>query len=207
MKKTEKKSSLAQINADQDPEAEQARYGADADKRGDNIRENQRLDPHKSAHIVWEAPEFEYTHKDVSWYWLSLMVAIILLAIALWQKNILFAVFVILGWFVIVNVAKQIPPIWEFRIDEAGIHLRNPSEKNHLGKTYMWQDLEGFSIFDGLVDHKQLVVKSKTRFSMFVKINFPEEKETEIETLCATFIPKEKYEESVVDHLARLIGF
>ena len=157
--------------------------------------------------ISWEAPEFEYVHKDVSWYWLSLMIAIVLLAIALWQRNILFAVFVIVGWFVIVNVAKQIPPIWEFRVDEVGIHLRNPNEKDHLGKTYSWQDLEGFCILDGLVEHKQLVIKSKSRFSTFLKINFPEKREIEIEEMCLQFLPKEEYEESVVDHLARFIGF
>ena len=51
---------LTQINADQNPAAEQARYGAGADKRGSarikRIRENQRGNPRKSAFCIIMPP-------------------------------------------------------------------------------------------------------------------------------------------------------
>ena len=52
----------------------------------------------KSDGIVWQIPEYEYRSKDVSWYWISLIAAIVLFAFAIWQKNFLFAIFVVIAF-------------------------------------------------------------------------------------------------------------
>ena len=47
--------------------------------------------------IEWQAPEYFHYQKDVSWYWLVLILGIVTIVFALWQKNFLFAVFVIIA--------------------------------------------------------------------------------------------------------------
>ncbi|MDP3892652.1 hypothetical protein, partial [Nocardioides sp.] len=47
--------------------------------------------------IEWRAPEFYYREKGVSWYWLSIIAAIVILSVSVWQKNFLFAVFVVIA--------------------------------------------------------------------------------------------------------------
>ena len=39
--------------------------------------------------IEWQAPAFRYYPKDVSWYWLSFIIAILIMAFAIWQNNFL----------------------------------------------------------------------------------------------------------------------
>lgn len=157
--------------------------------------------------IRWEAPEFEYHPKGVSWYWLSLIIAIILIALAAWQNDFLFIIFISIGWFLVVSLAKRFPAVWEFSIDEVGIQLNHQDYKGEPGKFYHWHDLEGFDIREGVDDYGELWLKSKSRLSSFLKINFPQEKEREISDICSKFIPKEEYEESFSDHLSKLIKF
>ena len=83
-----------------------------------------QIDADKDTEFIkWQAPEFEYRPKDVSWYWLSLMAAIALIALAVWQKNFLFAIFIALAWLVITSLANRFPTIWEFKIDEKGLSV------------------------------------------------------------------------------------
>ena len=40
---------------------------------------------------TWEAPEFEYREKEVSWYWISIIAAALIIAFSVWEKDFLFA--------------------------------------------------------------------------------------------------------------------
>ena len=40
--------------------------------------------------IVWEAPEYEYHPKGVSWHWMSLVIAGALIIFFVWMENFLF---------------------------------------------------------------------------------------------------------------------
>lgn len=157
--------------------------------------------------ISWTAPEFEYEPKDVSWYWLSLIISIILLGVAIWQKNFLFAIFIVIAWLIVINMARRLPSFWEFKIDEGGILIHLAQKPDESNKFYAWQDIEGFDIHGGINDYKELVIRLKSKLSPFIKINFQNEKENEIAAFCSKFIPRQEYEESAADHLARLIKF
>src|SRR3989344_345663 len=160
----------------------------------------------KEVFISWQAPEFEYNPKDVSWYWLSLIVAIILLAFSLWQKNFLFAIFVAIAWFIILNWANRFPTIWEFKIDDKGIDINLPSKKT-VSKFYAYTEIEGFDIHPGGEEYKELVFRVKSKFSPFLKINFLSADEEKIKNFLVQFLPKKEFGESMADSLSKLVRF
>lgn len=177
------------------------------------------LSPRESV-ISWQAPEFKYYQKDVSWYWLSLIIAIIIVVLAIWQKNFLFAVFVVIAWFIIIHLAGRLPETWQFKIDEEGVEIVLPSGDKNRKKIYSYKEIEGFDIHsdyqesesDGKnhlfrEDYKELVLKFKSKISPYFKINIPLSEEEKIKNFLLRFLPKEDYPVSASDSLAKLIKF
>lgn len=156
--------------------------------------------------IVWQAPEFEYYRKDVSWYWLSLIISIILLALSIWQKNFLFAVFVIIAWLVIVYSANRLPNVWSFKIDEKGIEISLPKTKDNQ-KFYPYSEIEGFDIHPASDQYKELVLKVKSKLSPYLKINITANDEEKIKNFLQQYISKEEYNSSLADSFSKLIRF
>lgn len=187
--------------------AEKKRVISKSDASKKELQQVASSKPEVIESIHWEAPEFAYNPKDVSWYWMSLIIAIVLIALAAWQNNFLFIIFVGVGWFLIVSLARRMPAIWEFGLDDSGVHLHRHNAKGDLGKFYHWRELEGFAIREGGDGYHELVLRSKSRLSTFIKINFPDEKEKEINRICSRFLAKKDYEESFADNLSKLIKF
>ena len=157
--------------------------------------------------ISWQAPEFEYRPKDVSWYWLSLIAAIILIALAVWQKNFLFVVFVVIAWLVITSLADRFPTIWKFKIDEKGLNISLPNKKSGNDKFYPYEDIEGFDIHYGGEEYKELVLKIKKKFSPYLKINIYAADEEKIKNFLLQRLSKDEYQISLTDSLSNLIKF
>jgi len=168
--------------------------------------DGQEIGPRESAYIEWQAPEFEYYKKDVSWYWLSLMVGIVLLALSFWQKNFLFAIFIIIAWLVIVYSASRLPEVWNFKIDDKGIEISLANTKESQ-KFYSYAEIEGFDIHLASDQYKELVLKFKSRPSPYLKINILANEEEKIKNFLLNHIPKEEYRISLSDLISKLIRF
>src|SRR4030042_157887 len=153
--------------------------------------------------ISWQAPEFEYQRKDLSWYWLSLIFAIVLIALSIWQKNFLFAVFVVLAWLVIVYSTRRPPTVWNFSIDERGVQIDLPNGDPSSIKFYPFEEINGFDLHEG----QNLVLKLKKKLSPYLKINFPAEQEEKIKNFLQKYIPEEEYASSLADSFSKLIKF
>lgn len=175
-----------------------------------NIKNNTGIDinttlQNKPVFFEWQAPEFEYQPKSVSWYWLSAIIGIILIALAIWQKNLLFIIFVVIAWLVIIASANRFPTIWEFKIDEKGINIALPNEKSSA-KFYPYAEIEGFDIHFGGEQYKELILKIKSKFSPFLKINIYFSDEEKIKNFLLKYLIKEEYEQSFSDSFSKLIG-
>jgi len=166
------------------------------------IPHSSALVQHNSTFIEWQAPEFEYVEKDVSWYWMGLIVSILLLAAAVWQKNFLFAIFVVIAYLAVIYSAGQRPAIWKFTIDNNGVEIDPMKGKSVASKIYNYEDIEGFDIWD-----KELVLKVNKKISPYVKMIFPADKEKEIKEFLAKHVPESEYEIPISDSLSKLIGF
>jgi len=157
----------------------------------------------KKTEIKWIAPEFEYFAKDISWYWLVIIVGIIVIAIALWNKNFLFAIFVIIATLLILSWGKQKPREVEFTLDEHGLDI----EKK---KFYPYSGFAGFAVRPPLTKDEEstdLVFKFKARFRPYFKIQIKTKDTEKFKKYTNQYLPEIEYEESIADHIAKILKF
>ena len=150
--------------------------------------------------ISWHAPEYEYSPKSSSWYWTSLFLALVLIIFALWQKNFLFAIFIIIAELIVFAVADKHPKIWEFTINEKGVYIGKD-------KFYSYDRLEAFDIHINEIVHDQLVLKTKKKISPIVTINIYKEDQEKIKDFLKKYISHEQIDISFGDAISKLIGF
>ncbi len=151
--------------------------------------------------IKWQAPEFEYHHKDVSWYWISIIIAVVILALAVWQKNFLFGFFVILAEILVLTWANREPALVHFTITEKGLSLGDH-------KFYALADIESFSI-DAReeLEWPNLFFEFHRRWRPLLKIKIPKSQAAEIEKRLKTILQQTEHEQSLLDTLEEFIGF
>lgn len=153
--------------------------------------------------IRWNAPEFWHYEKSASWYLASLAIAALLLVFALWQRNILFAVFIVVAEIVFLKMGKELPHQTDFRISKIGIEIGDK-------KSYNYDALVGFAT-RRLDQHEsglsELILKKKSHLSTYIKILFPTKHSEEIRVFVNKYLPEIEYEDSLVEHLAKLLRF
>lgn len=149
--------------------------------------------------IIWRGPEFKYYHKEVSWYWINAIIAGSLFLIALYQKNILMAIFIAITEFTIILLAKRLPKTIEFKIDGDGIHF---------GKItfYSYEELTGFEIRKENDEVSELVLLTDSKINPTIKINIPLKNEEDIRDILKNFIDEVEYEDTLFDSIADLLG-
>ena len=151
--------------------------------------------------IEWQAPEFHYSEKDVSWYWTSAIIAIILLSASVWQKNFLFAVFIVIAEILILVWAGQKPRTIEFKLDEKGLTIDGK-------KFYPYSSIGAFSIDENAGgEWRELAFRFGHGMRPLLKVFVPGKRSEEIEKALAGVIQKTDFEDSFLDILQRLIGF
>lgn len=150
--------------------------------------------------ITWQAPEFEHIEKSTTWYWGSMGIAVVLIAIALWQKNFLFAVFIVVAELAIFMFAGEKPKMWDFAIDERGITI----EKH---KTYRYQDITLYDIHDFSDEYSELVLRTRSKIHHYVKIFIRVEDEERIMEMLDERIERGEIEVTAMELLERAIGF
>src|SRR3989338_5716211 len=123
--------------------------------------ENKSFDKLKTEEIIWHAPEFKYQNKDISWYWLTIIMAGILFLISLWQKNLLFAIFIIIAEIMLVIWAQELPKTIQFKINKKGVQIG-------LIKSYSYEELGGFHILEDNYGHSELILKTKNKLHSYI---------------------------------------
>ncbi|MBI4085380.1 MAG: hypothetical protein HY432_02665 [Candidatus Liptonbacteria bacterium] len=151
--------------------------------------------------IEWQAPEFEYREKDVSWYWLSAMIAAILLSASIWQKNFLFTIFIIVAEILVLVWAGRKPRTLLFKIDEKGLTINR-------NKFYPYSQMEAFSIREGASNEwAEAVFKFRKGARHLIKALIPAKRAAEIEKALAPVLDKKDFEEGLIDSMERFLGF
>ena len=149
--------------------------------------------------IAWEAPEAEHIEKSATWYWASMAVAIVLIAIALWQKNFLFAVFVVIAELAIFMFAGEKPKMWDFTIDEQGVTI-----EGH--KTYKYSTISLYDIHQFSDEYKELVLQTRSKVHHYIKIFIHAEDEQRIREALDKKVSHGEIEVTFFEFLERLIG-
>lgn len=153
--------------------------------------------------LSWEAPEFDYIEKEPFWFVTGVVAAIILIAFALFQGNLLFAIFILIASMVVYSWAKRRPEVITISLNENGVKIGSYS-------FHPWSDLEYFALLQSHEKHDklaELVLKKKESISPFVKIHIPPDNLEVIREFTLQFLPEEEYEEPFADAIGRIVKF
>ncbi|MBI5220806.1 MAG: hypothetical protein HY978_03140 [Candidatus Liptonbacteria bacterium] len=151
--------------------------------------------------IEWRALEHHHQPKGIAWYWITIVVALLLVAVAVWQQNIIFAFLIIIGEVLIVIWGNREPETVSFRLDHTGLTIAG---KEHLA----YGVLHSYSVFAG-GPHlwPELVFHTTHHIRHTLRIFVPPERLHEIDVYLNAILPKIAYEESLTETLARVFGF
>lgn len=155
------------------------------------------------AGIRWEAPEFEHRPKTAGWYWATIAVAIVLLAIAVWQKNYLFGLFVVLAEIMLIVWAAEVPPRVRFELTERGLAVGKR-------KFYPLRELKSFSAdIEGTFDpdYPDILIQFHHHFRPPLRIKAPMTWLPEIRRELKVHIPEEHFEPGMTELLEKYFGF
>ncbi|MBU6500339.1 MAG: hypothetical protein KGJ89_00720 [Patescibacteria group bacterium] len=151
--------------------------------------------------IKWTAPEFPFREKGVSWYWISIIVAVIILGISIWQKNFLFGFFIVIAEILVLTWANREPQLVEFVINEKGLSIGE-------NKFTAYTTMESFSV-EANADKEwpDIFFQFHRRLRPILKIRVPHDRLTEIQKSLKAVLPQTEHETSFLDTLEELIGF
>jgi len=141
-----------------------------------------------------EAFEYEYYSKGWLWYSGAIAIGLILIFIAVWQENFLFAVFVVIAGVMVIIWGKRRPKSVRFELNEKYLTI--------AGKERELNDFEGFYMEGNL-----LVLKAKGRFGSYLKIRVNEEVFDKIKKELQKKMSEVEYEESLIDVFGHWLGF
>lgn len=157
----------------------------------------------EKGELSWEAPEFDYIEKEPFWFVSVGLFAAVLFLFALWQKNLLFAIFLLVATIVVFIWAKKKPGILTFILNENGLRVGDHD-------FYPWRDLEYFAILKSHEERDalaELIIKRDKKTNPFLKIHIPPDQLNNIRGFLVKFLPEEEYEESFPDAIGRIIKF
>ncbi len=149
--------------------------------------------------IKWQASEYHYHEKDVGWYWLVIILAIIITAIALWQRNFLFAVFTVIASITLLVWGHRKPSLIDFELNDQGLKI----DEAFYGK----DSFSGFFIIKQNGEWDKLLLKRKTKISSILTIPIPQNEFDKIKQYCLNFWTEAELKESMIDDISSLLKF
>lgn len=155
----------------------------------------------KEEHIFmeWEAMSHQHEHKPKEWYVAIIIIAIALTGAALFTKNFLFAVFILLAIFALFLEASRKPHIIHCAILDRGIRVGD--------RFYPYHRLLSFWIHDTKKDDELFL--STGRLAMpLVSIPLPQDiDQYEMRDILREVLPEVPHEKNLIDHITLFLGF
>lgn len=173
---------------------------------GDGREKPASLDYARGEPIVWEAEEFEYHHKDGTWFLSAGIIGMAFLAFAAMTRNFLMIPLIFIFAFVVYVFAVKKPRVMEFEISGDGVAMK-PTEGGE-GKFFPFKDFSSFWIFHRGGGRNELSFETNKLLYPHLKIPLPEEINVEnLRATLANFVEEKEQEESLSEILARWLKF
>ena len=151
--------------------------------------------------IIWKAPEFNYYEKDRKWYWLTMGLSLLILAFAIWQKNFLFAFFIVAAETLLISWGNRKPGLMDFKLTDKGLHI---GEK----KFYPFTQMRGFAnseleATDNGYIETYVFFKNNLKFK--TEIRWPKTEDEKIRTALRLKLKEYEYTPSWIDIVERVL--
>ena len=152
------------------------------------------------AEIIWTAPEFEYREKDISWYWMSIIVAVLIIGVAVWQRNFLFGFFVVIAEILLLVWGNRKPLLIDFTLTEKGLTIGGR-------KFYAVGEIESFSFDDSGDEWADIVLLFRRHFRPTLTVHIPKARAGEVQRTLKLLVGQIEREESFIDVLQKFLRF
>ena len=151
-----------------------------------------------TAHLVtWQAPEFEHQEKGISWYWLTIIAAVLLVALAVWQRNFLFGIFVVVAEVLVLLWGGKKPRTLTFSLNEKELIIGSRER-------YLWSEFLNFSIEER--ENFSLVVLQFKRLRPMLHILIPAAQFQEVKGIFFSRLPQVERERSLGEAVEEFFG-
>ncbi len=152
--------------------------------------------------IEWDAPEFEERQKTVSWYWITIILAVLVLAFSIWEQNFLFGIFVIIAEVLFIAWGNRTPNRVHFVMNEKGLTVPGAT-------FYPYHEFETFSVDESDEESAwgSLFFRLKRRARLTLRVYIPKERIKEAAQALRLGVREVEHEESLTDALERFFKF
>lgn len=146
--------------------------------------------------LSWQAPEFEATERSANWYVWSLVVAVILIILALIQKNILFALFVVIAEVVLISLTHGQNNQRLYSLNEQGLFV-----DHHLLRPLT--EVGGFSFLDLGGRYAELILRPSKKLHTYTRVLILHERVPEVSEFLDQYFHSFEYQPTLADAIAR----
>jgi hypothetical protein len=153
----------------------------------------------KIAPLHWQTLEYEERERSADWYWAVGIITVSLAIASIIFNNVLFALVIILGGFVLSVYAARPPHEIDIVLDDLGIKIDKIF--------YPYRTLESFWV-EQRGDSFRVLVKSQRLIMPYIiiPINLEEVEPEDVQTYLRRYLPEVFHSESPLHHLMEHLG-
>lgn len=152
--------------------------------------------------LSWSAPEFHYYEKGKRWYAGAALAALGSAALALWNRNFLFAAFIGIAAALVFFWSRRRPGTVSFVVSDGGVEVNGK-------RLYALDELEAFALVPETHDPawSELILRTKRRVNKWTRILVPQEDQESVRREFAAILPEEDYTESLLETVLHILRF
>jgi len=161
-----------------------------------NIVEDIKM-PQTEKNIIWMAPKLFGYKRGASWYVALILIALILSAVFIWQKQYLAVAVIVLFTLVTLLNTREKSEASKYTINKQGLTVDN--------KSYPFEVFKGFWIAEGY-PYDTLYFESIKKFNLPITVYLTEENTEEIKEFLKQFLPEhEGKKEIIIDKFSKIM--
>lgn len=150
--------------------------------------------------IEWQGYEYDHQEKRSDWFWALGILALAGATASVLVGNVLFAVVIVLGAFVLALYAARRPELKTFRLTERGLLIDD--------LLYSWSSLEAFWVEEDMPNRgPRLFIDSNKVLTPHMTIPLDEVNPAEVREYLRAYLPEEEHAESLTHSIMELLGF
>ena len=150
--------------------------------------------------ILWEAPEFEYREKEVSWYWVSIIAASLIVGFSVWQKDFLFGFFIVIAEVLFIVWGNREPRAIQFALTDEELVIGN-------NKVYLLKEFDGWSANADGEEWTDIMMHFRSKVRPPFTIMAPSDRMGEIRSNLKTVAKELEHQPSLVDSIEKFLRF
>lgn len=152
-----------------------------------------------SSRISWKAHEFEYVHKSIVWFF---VLGIIVAGLSIWaftRGSFVEMILYVVGGLATFLLAIRRPHEKKYSLSSKGVHIEK--------ELYTYQNMKSFWIHYDPDERQELVIRLTHSITQTIAIPLADQDPVSVRKYLLAFIPEQIEEDSMIDEVARKLGF